>query len=166
MCIRDRCIPVHHCSITSTTSTNGSSAATNGKYPPPPGGHKKLKVVTHGDPFYLWIDVSDSMADLMDRIAKRLGVSSQYIADWKPRLVSGTTVVPLDGLTTAIGEEIQKFLRGVRGSLTTTLPDGRKGFNFSASDPSLPYFGLEHAPIPQRRGGPANVVQHDLRIHT
>jgi hypothetical protein len=159
------CIPVHHCSISSTT-TGGSNAAANGKYPPPPGGHKKLKVVTHGDPFYLWIDVSDSMADLMARIAKRLGVSDQYIADWKPRLVTGTTVVPLDGLTTAVGEEIQKFLRGVRSSLTTTLPDGRKGFNFSTSDASLPYFGLEHAPIPQRRGGPANVVQHDLRIHT
>ena len=160
------CIPVHHCSV---TANNGVGATTNGahaKYPPPPGGQKKVKVVTHGDPFYLWIDVSDSLPELMRRVAARLGVSEQYISDWKPRLVSGTTVVPLDGLNTAVGEEIQKFLRGLRTNLTTTLPDGRRGFNFNTSDSSLPFFGLEHAPIPQRRGGPANVVQHDLRIHT
>lgn len=100
----------------------------------------------HGDPFSLWISADDYADDVMDRVALKLDIARQAIADWKPLLTQTAFGFELD-LTKPVLQQYRALFRD--------KPD-ESGLNF--------YFALEHAPMVGGRRGNRRVDQI-LRIN-
>ncbi|PHR95052.1 MAG: hypothetical protein COA68_17680 [Oceanobacter sp.] len=74
-------------------------------------GNNNGKVVTHSDPFSIFVSMLDTLQSLRERIWTKLGLSEQQVEDWRLSFVHCGKVVEVKS-TTLLGEQQLAFGKG------------------------------------------------------